>query len=448
MSRGAEDTHQNAVYIGAQFAEHTAKRLSNLSTGSKAVFAYSGVPAQLDILRHEIVFVFKNDGTNRSFVKPRVMSALNGAGDQIVKAFPDDSELQRDVLLEHLQIIGTSDQDIPNASVVNNSADSGRDFQVQQIGIANQVSQEPMIVGGKLEYYLPQDHPIRGHSFVSASNGRTPHKATVELRHFTPAVAGEFIAQRLQSMIFDQRKWELLIRQATSQSPFHRTGPAWLACAAAWKAMSNLSGLLFLYRIVGYLAEDYGRIAIEWAFAAGVPTDKNDAIIAFKTRFDAEFNVNVSGANIKAQPYTSYKYGTYPLLGLAQKLGIADANTTLAPELDMFKFKSLDQLPPDKVEKLMRQFYGSLLWKGTHRELGFGLNHEMPTNNNSPFASPTSAPQFDNAFGNIIFKQINVPKIFFSAVTQMVSFRMANIAGTVKHGSSSAGELFSYNKAV
>jgi hypothetical protein len=446
MSRGAETTHQNAVYIGAQFAEHTARRLANLSAGESAVYPFTGVATQLDILRHELVFVFKNDGTARKFQKARVLSALNGAGSEIVRAFPDNTDLQRDLLLEHLQIIGTSDQDIPYDTVTNNSADSGRDFQVQQVGIANHVATEPMVVGGLLEYYLPESHPVRGRSFVSASNGRTPNKATVELRHFNPSLAGEFIAHRIQSMIFDQRKWELLARQAGSQSTFSRTGPVWLACAAAWKAMSGMTGLLFLYRFIGYLAEDYGRLGLALAFqgAAG-PLDAAAAETAFNKNFAREFNTD--GANSKAQPYTSYKYATYPLLSLAKKLGIADNNTSLANEGDALLFTSLEQLSPDKLEDLMRQFFGSLVWKGTHKELGFGLNHEMPNNINSPFMGPTGAPRFDNTFGDLVFKQLNIPKIYFSAITQMVSFRMANIAGTVTRSSGVAGELFAYNKA-
>lgn len=446
MSRGAETTSQNHVYIGAQFNSALAQKMSAVVVGKVAVFGFN-TPAQLDILKHEITFVFKSETPlKKGYQIPRVISALNGAGEQITQLFPKDKLLQQELLLEQLQIVGTADEDMPYDKA---NGDGSRDFAVQVVGVTNHVAQGTMFAGGLLEYYLPDASVLQGSSYISVSNGRAPGKATIELRHFDASLAGVYLAQRLQSAVFDSDKWQVLIASSGSNGSFGKTGPVWLSAARAHHAMFHLAGLSFLYRILGFVAHDYGRLAFKLAIQGGADAGQvRNAEIAFESVFASAFNTDpVAAKQAGVQTYTSYPFVTYPILSLAKMLNITDAEAILHPEPNTITLGSFESRGKAFHQEFSRQFMASLMFDGRHQNSGIGMNHALPDTANRPFNNGVGgAPLTGSVYGNLVFKQLNTFKMYMSAVMQLIRFRLGNIAGTVVRGGQ-AGQLFAYYKA-
>lgn len=450
MSRGSETTRQNGINIGAQFSVQTAQRISSLGGTKPTVFGFNNA-AQLDVLRHEIVFGYKTEAHAKTSPNLNVMSSVNGAGEHIVSTFPNEESLQRDILLESIEVVGTSLEDVAFSAAEFDSAGVTRAFAIQIAGVTNHLATETMVPGAWLEYYMPDRSTVRSSNFIPAHNAPSPGKVTIQLRHFDPHLAGDYLYQRMSSAIYDTTKWNQMIKYAGSGSSFGRSGPAWLACAAAFKQNALFNGIMFAYRFLPFAALAYAKLAIDLVEKAGnitlgagkTFTDlKNEVERLLKDIFNTNKQVDASDA------HTSFKYVTAPLLKVAQEVGFVDEKA-LPPNVSAFSFADFSKLGSKMHQEFVRQFVASVLSSGRERNLCFGLNQDLKSipNSDMPFTDGFGGKlTTDKAFGNMLFKQINIPRMYMSALVQLVRSRMSTLAGVVVRGGR-ANELFSYYKS-
>lgn len=436
--RGLRDTPQGEIEIACRYNAQLAENLNKMGLDARTVYP-SGAAEALDLLTTEICYVPKKDqnSNSRSTINrhmPAVLSALNGLGATAAELFPGDEQMQVEEVLNGLRILGTA---FANVKYEPGQTRSG-DVAIQIKGVHSRIAKTDIFPGTYGEYYASTPAQLRSGDRVLEPHVH-PSKVTIEIRPFDHKIAAERVLLHVRRCLYDNERYK------QAMNPQYRSTNAWINTADNFFIFSLMSGILFLNQFGPSVISTYSNVANDTAYKAGFnqAIATNDGLC---TTAGVPNQLPIGSPIPDTPDLGAFDRAEFEkrLLILAYRIGLLDESISIGSVVnnatrDAQQFNIVNQ---EVLKDMKRRYLGSVFFDGKIADLAFGFN-ERGGPANPGVDEQTGKLQVSNPYGNFIHKQLNVPTMFVSSLTDAFRRQQERIAGKVTRGAV-AGQMFSW----